>query len=230
MGKTWQTLIEITQSIISDRGGDVWADDTIRKELGRAALLITIHRAVAGAEKVATLNLVAGQPLYDIRQVEDGAFADLIWPLRATIEGESAPLLKTTFAAVSRLDPDWFSKRDEPESFFMVGANLFGIHPTPEKAYELRLTYLGRPPIWPPADFDYFAADEETVTRQKAAALAVEPGINAEWHDFLPLYAAAVLLVAEGNVIDGQTYMEQFMTQAGLPRDQLAAARRRTTG
>ena len=198
MARTWGNLIEITQKILADNGAELWYEVDIRNQLVRANLLLTIHRAIAGAERTATLTTTPNVAIYKIHSVHNGRFEQLIWPLRATVGG--IPIIKTTFAAISRLHPDWREDRGTPETFFMIGANMFGFHPAPTAATDIALTYLMSPPVEPDDD----------------AALK----INAEWHDILPLYAAAVLLAAEGKTEEGAAYIQQFMTIVGLPRDE----------
>ena len=187
----------ITQKILSDRGSDLWYESEIRRQLTRAALLLTIHRVIAGAEKTLTLEASGTGSIFAIRSIHQRRFERFIWPLRAT--AVSNPLLRTSFAALTRINPDWHSDRGTPETFFMIGANLFGIHPRPTAPTNIHLTYLIGPPVSPEDD----------------TAL----GLNSEWQDFLPLYAAAVLMGAEGKVDEAGPYMQQFMSIVGLPRD-----------
>ena len=186
---TWANLLVATRAMLGDDSDELWTDTEIRRYLEYGEMFIALHRAAV--EDSGNLALSAGVQVYTIHNT----FASFAYPVRVGIA--NVPLLRTSLATIQRLDKDWYTTREVPEFYFMVGTTLMGFYPIPNGVLTAAITYVRVP------------------------ATATDPGpqIDNRWHTVLPLYASAVCFATEGLLNQAQENLLAFMKEVGLPRD-----------
>lgn len=184
---SWAQLVAQLQTDLTDPSGVFHTDTAILEYLKEAELLFILRRALY--ERTQTLLLDSLTPLYLIHSV----FPDFIRPLRVTVKG--MPLRWDSFAAVGRLNSNWYRERGEVESVFMIGATILGFAPLPLET-SAEITYLARPII-----------------------NATVPTIETQYHPSLQKYAEAVSLAKEADYARAADALKEFLALANISRD-----------
>lgn len=191
---TWANLITLTEKLIDDSGGVFHTATEIQRYLEHGELMIAVLRGGSGVEQTGDLTLSSGTPLYTIHNT----FSDFIYPVRVRIGNIVLP--PTSFANVIRLHSSWYTDTSsQPDSFFMIGATMMGFYKGPNTTMTAKVTYIRIPTT--------------------GAATTASPLIDTEYQDFMPYYAAAILMGKEGEAIVAQELFQRFSELAGIPRD-----------